>query len=670
MSSLNSVPQEVLEHIAFFVATNNFLGPPSDLVPLILSSRRIHERLSIASNPHLYARVFAHKFDLRPALRRFGEESLSPFTISLELKRRCTHLKRLRTRTDAYGTKGGGGSHDVLHSLLLRSFIWLLENEEKNERQLRDYANIDCWLHEFWFNYDGASNATYLMQDNKWPSNDPNTTLAMWLYWLLLKPSKPQFIDNSLNHSKVCRLIYLQYNITKLSWMEFIPSANPGSPSRITHFDREVDLTPLPIAIPAILSFLTLANKPSSSGPLSHPSSSLKVTVHVKPSSEWDSEWARCRMLSRAEHDNILTEAFSPGSVEGVWEGQFTYTEFTAYAALLGGAPPHVLQKSVVARHQQTWKLREYHLMASDISSYDSGIDLDIDSNTEPLPAGDPLRSYFPSGTHIKEDREGLTVIAPHRSGSIRYQRTSRIASHTFKRREVKKVADVIIMGEGHSSWGQFNLIGRVRPCDGLVSLSKEYHIDSKSVACLALMFSQNVLLSEVRDRSSVYRNFALKDFGKNIDTQQGKLDHLNVRMETTSPLGWTKAGVSPGRVRLPRYAPRIMITLDVMAFPSEQRHYQENYGIQSPYIDSFKLSGVSSQRKLCDTTYQSPSSKLRDETGNGMFVVPNATKGLGILVKSVQGNEDKSLRGIGRAIQNLAQVQTQANNVKGNIMD
>jgi hypothetical protein len=28
---------------------------------------------------------------------------------------------------------------------------------------------------------------------------------------------------------------------------------------------------------------------------------------------------------------------------------------------------------------------------------------------------------------------------------------------------------------QGHSAWGQFSLIGRVRPCDGFISLSKEY---------------------------------------------------------------------------------------------------------------------------------------------------------------------------------------------------
>ncbi|KAF5353489.1 hypothetical protein D9756_007959 [Leucocoprinus leucothites] len=475
MSSLDSIPQEVLEHIAFFAATSKFLGPPSDLVSLLASNRRVYTQLSIATNHHLYARIFAHKFDLKPALRRLGEEVLYPATISAELRQRFILLKRLRTRADAYQSKVGEGPQDTLNQLLLRSYVWLLENEEKNERQLREYGRLDCWLHEYWFNDDGASKAMHMIRDNKWPVGDQNTTLAMWLYWLLVKPDGHKPNDNALDVLGAFALAAHKYNIAVPSWTEFLPPSTTHTSSRITHFGQNFELTVLPVAIPAILSFLTLVNQPSSFGPLLQPSSPLKSVVRTKPSSEWDSEWARCQLLGQTEHDTFLTEAFKPGSTEGVWEGQFMYTEFTAYAALLGGAPPHVLQKSVIARHQQTWKLREYHLVTPDISSSDSGIDLDMDLNIVPLPAGDPLRSYFPNGTHIKEDREGITVLAPHRSGSIRYQRAPRNIPHPSKREEAKKVADVIIMGEGHSSWGQFNLIGRVRPCDGFMSLSKEY---------------------------------------------------------------------------------------------------------------------------------------------------------------------------------------------------
>lgn len=35
--------------------------------------------------------------------------------------------------------------------------------------------------------------------------------------------------------------------------------------------------------------------------------------------------------------------------------------------------------------------------------------------------------------------------------------------------------ARLVIVVQGHSAWGQFSLVGRVRPCDGFISISKEY---------------------------------------------------------------------------------------------------------------------------------------------------------------------------------------------------
>ncbi len=207
MASLDSIPQEVLEHIAFFVATSGWLGPPSNLVPLLVSNRRIHSLLSITTNPHLYARIFVNKFDLQSVSKRLGVDNLSPVVLAAELKQRFIYLKRIRLRRDAFSTKGGR-SKDSLHQLLCHVYIWLLENEGKNERQLREYARIDTWLHEFWFNYDGASNAMRQIQEDEWPINDRNAALAMWLYWFLLKPGKEShIIIPFIHHLSACRRI-------------------------------------------------------------------------------------------------------------------------------------------------------------------------------------------------------------------------------------------------------------------------------------------------------------------------------------------------------------------------------------------------------------------------------------------------------------------------------
>lgn len=49
-------------------------------------------------------------------------------------------------------------------------------------------------------------------------------------------------------------------------------------------------------------------------------------SVEVRDSREWEAEWARTLSVGDPclAMGNTLTEAFKPGSLEGVWEGLFT----------------------------------------------------------------------------------------------------------------------------------------------------------------------------------------------------------------------------------------------------------------------------------------------------------------------------------------------------------
>jgi hypothetical protein len=120
---------------------------------------------------------------------------------------------------------------------------------------------------------------------------------------------------------------------------------------------------------------------------------------------------------------------------------------------LLDGAAPHVIQRTAVGRHQQTWKLREHLLVTIDNSSdSDSGIELDLDNNNNntvnSLNPGDPLDAYFPAGTQIKEYRDGLTVQEPGCDRAFRYQRISTIEAQKRDIDDVAYVQDIIITGE------------------------------------------------------------------------------------------------------------------------------------------------------------------------------------------------------------------------------
>jgi hypothetical protein len=366
-----------------------------------------------------------------------------------------------------------------VHELLFHAYLMMLENTGKNEQQLRDYAKMGDWLRGYLFEEHISARPRLTTHVEHWPPHNEHTSLAMWLFWFLLRPDDYTMDDDStwnvLNVLKIYALGAHKYPLTDPSWVNFLPESSQPS-THIVHYSEAHQLKTPPLATPAILSFLTLVNLKAKLIDFSQ--SHLDMPMKAE-SNEWEYELGRCLSLSRPEFDNGLTESFRPGSVEGTWEGIFTYTEFTAYAALLQGAPPPILQKSVIVRHRQTWKLREHHFVVS-TRSVPVDAAAAVDSHGHPLSAGDPLRAYFPTGTHIIETRDGLEVRDPNRPTELRYYRStmgSNVSSTNGKHDNEPQVQvqDIIITGEGHSAWGQFNLVGRVRPCDGFISLCKEY---------------------------------------------------------------------------------------------------------------------------------------------------------------------------------------------------
>lgn len=197
---MDKVPQEVLEQIAFFSVTDSFLGPPSTLSSLLITNRNIHSRLSFASNPLLYAKVFAYKFDIVPAIRRFGTRHTTPYILADELKLRCLLLKQIKARLGSTEASVPVHERNVFSTprLLCHVYLLMLENEGKNEKQLREYANFDIWLREYWFDELGASRAVSCMTADRWVPEYPETSIAMWLFWFLLKPGKSILLSSCL----------------------------------------------------------------------------------------------------------------------------------------------------------------------------------------------------------------------------------------------------------------------------------------------------------------------------------------------------------------------------------------------------------------------------------------------------------------------------------------
>jgi len=183
--TLHLVPQEILEQIAFFLATEEICGPPSSLVSLLLTNRKVNTRLSTKNNPHLYATIFTYKFDVRIAKRRLGDETTSSELLCAELQRRFTLLKRIRTRDDCHIQE----TSPELRDILITAYLMMLENEGNNRLQL-SYAGITKWIEGYLFGKNGASLAVQSLQAGSYPPSTRENTLAMWLFWFFMRPSK------------------------------------------------------------------------------------------------------------------------------------------------------------------------------------------------------------------------------------------------------------------------------------------------------------------------------------------------------------------------------------------------------------------------------------------------------------------------------------------------
>ena len=124
----------------------------------------------------------------------------------------------------------------------------------------------------------------------------------------------------------------------------------------------------------------------------------------------------------------------------------FQYTEFMAYVRLLTGAPPPTLNNSHVARHQQTWRLHEYHLLLPEDLDGTAAKAALADPRYWPQSPGDPLRAYLPHGLAIQQDHSGIQVREPGHVVDTFYSRCPTPEDITPE--YAKRVREILIVGE------------------------------------------------------------------------------------------------------------------------------------------------------------------------------------------------------------------------------
>lgn len=114
---------------------------------------------------------------------------------------------------------------------------------------------------------------------------------------------------------------------------------------------------------------------------------------------------------------------------------------------MLSGAPPPTLNNSLVARHQQTWRLHEYHLLLPEALDGAAAKAALADPQYSPLSPGDPLRAYLPHGLAIQQEQSGgIRVCEPGHVVDTFYRRCP--APEDITPEYAMRVREILIAGE------------------------------------------------------------------------------------------------------------------------------------------------------------------------------------------------------------------------------
>lgn len=146
-TTLTTIPPEILDEISYWSMLPSANGPPSNLIPLLLVCKQIHE--TIDTSVCLYARVFRTQFDSAALWRRFPVDWLSTHNLASELKRRWKALKRIRRIAAQWRAQAeeepwptpsapevwSASSPNQITQDLWTIYLMLLEDDGTNKRQ-------------------------------------------------------------------------------------------------------------------------------------------------------------------------------------------------------------------------------------------------------------------------------------------------------------------------------------------------------------------------------------------------------------------------------------------------------------------------------------------------------------------------------------------------------
>ncbi|KAG6829275.1 hypothetical protein H0H92_005095 [Tricholoma furcatifolium] len=177
---LTSLPFEIFNKIVYELTCLEPLGPPSIVIPLMQTCRRIHHLLSPDNNTSLYGEIYRFKFDTGAVSRRAFVPT--PTQCTAQLRRTIAAMRVFRSQDVCHRLRPDGPAHEFdLFEALQIAFVMLLDDDGRNSVQLLLWAQADVFVKNLirLRLYEGSQH------NDGWPVGETVIAHALWIMWLL-----------------------------------------------------------------------------------------------------------------------------------------------------------------------------------------------------------------------------------------------------------------------------------------------------------------------------------------------------------------------------------------------------------------------------------------------------------------------------------------------------
>lgn len=456
-ASLDTLPGDILQHIAFLLATVSATEPPRHLLPLLLANWKIHRTVNVHECPHLYANIFRATFDFDYAVH----SQLTDSTLAAELHLRHCILWRTRRKDQ---------SPDPTTEELWAALRMVLENAGHNERLLTA-ADFSTFIITYVQHRLARAAAASIFSSSDFSAT---MTTVMWLLCLTL--THQNIVDMS-EATRVKLSEALRFpTTTSLRYSTHTDPRETAKPTSLAHSADAEHVALLERATPTIILIFALNEVVPITIPAHIPKTRAIAiaTQRSGPTAEdfralHESRTPLFAEIRRAQISGTNNSAHSavyesrirpflysnyirpsltaghvciPGSLAGLWEGSF----------MISGEPepadrssPPILGDFKCLKPMQC-AITEYLCFSPHL----------------------PLSSEYPVDqleSAVRSRRFGYDKYCPGSNSVIHAQR------------DYKEALDIIILGktlhDHEQAWNGFRFAGRVRS-DGLIVMYRE----------------------------------------------------------------------------------------------------------------------------------------------------------------------------------------------------